>query len=308
MKQEVGPVAPVKLALALTAFTAFATSACDDPLSAVEAIDKTRIVGAKVEVAGDPTRAAPLPGEDVVVRFLVVAPDPAPTFAYALTACVAADAATDLTTCAGEPLATAASLTPLPDAPSIAFVAPADATGDERLAVLGNVCSSGIGLPAEGASTCDDGSPVRATTLDFMMDDGSHPNTNPALTSVALDGVELPLATGLTTDCAELPGVPASALKHRLNVSVDEASRDEIQRESATGPTRESLLVSYFVSRGDLDHAFSGIESNEPSSSTGALWTAPNVDTPSLARFVVVVRDGRGGSDFTERRLCILPR
>jgi hypothetical protein len=305
MKKEVARFVPVRSALALAAL---ATSACDEPLSGVEAIDKTRVVAAKVEVAGDPSRAAPLPGEDVVVRFLVIAPDPTPTFAYALRACVAADAATDLTTCAGEPLATAASLTPTPDAPSIAFVAPGDATGDERLAVLGNVCSSGIGLPGEGASRCDDGSPVRATTLDFTMDDGSHPNTNPRLTSVALDGVELPAETGLLTECAELPGVSSGALEHRLNVSVDEASRDEVQRQNAADPTRESLLVSYFVSRGDLDHAWSGIESDEPSSTTGARWTAPNVDTPSLARFVVVVRDGRGGSDFTERRVCILPR
>ena len=303
MKRELHRSGP--LGLGLLALTA---SACDDPLSAVEAIDKTRVVGAKVEVAGDSTRAAPLPGEDVVVRFLVLAPDPAPTFAYALTACVAADAATDLTTCAGEPLATAASLIPTPDAPSIAFVAPADLTGDERLAVLGNVCASGIGLPAEGASTCDDGSAVRATTLDFALDDGSHPNTNPALTTIALDGLELAPETGLTTDCAELPGVPAGALKHRLSVSVDEASRDALERENDTGPARGSLLVSYFVSRGDLDHAFSGIESDDTSSTTGALWTAPNVDVPSLARFVVVVRDGRGGSDFTERRLCIVPR
>ncbi|HWP07795.1 MAG TPA: hypothetical protein VNN72_18720, partial [Polyangiaceae bacterium] len=58
---------PAALGLGLTLV---ATSVCDDPLSSVEAIDKTRVVGAKIEVAGDPTRAAPLPGEDVVVRFL----------------------------------------------------------------------------------------------------------------------------------------------------------------------------------------------------------------------------------------------
>ena len=40
-----------------------------------------------------------------------------------------------------------------------------------------------------------------------------------------------------------------------------------------------------------------------------AVWTAPaNVrDAPRLARFVVVVRDGRGGSDFVERRICVAP-
>jgi hypothetical protein len=296
---------PAALGLGITLF---ATSACDDPLSSVEAIDKTRVVGAKIEVAGDPTRAAPLPGEDVVVRFLVLSPDPEPSFAYALTACVAADSASDLTTCAGEPLATAASLSPAPDAPSIAFVAPAGATGEERLAVLGNVCSSGAGLPSEAASSCDDGSAVRATTLDFSMDDGSHPNTNPALTSVSFDGTELGPDTALTTDCAELPAIPAGG-KHGLNVKVDAASRDPIERETGADPERESLLFSYFVSRGDVDHAFSGIESTDMTNSTGAIWTAPgSVDEPTLARFVVVVRDGRGGSDFAERRICLVPR
>ena len=306
MKHRLGSRVPAALGVGVTLL---ATSACDDPLSAVEAIDKTRVVGAKIEVAGDPTRAAPLPGEDVVVRFLVLAPDPEPTFAFALTACVAADSASDLTTCAGEPLATAASLSPVPDAPSIAFVAPADASAETRLAVLGNVCSSGAGLPSATATACDDGSAVRATTLDFYMDDGTHPNTNPALTSVSLDGAELAPETALTTDCAELPAIPAGTVKHGLNVKVDDASRDPVERETGVDPTRESLLFSYFVSRGDVDHAFSGIESNDTSSSTGALWTAPaSVSMPTLARFVIVVRDGRGGSDFTERRVCIVPR
>jgi len=85
MKKQFGTVGRFGLGLLV-----LAASACDDPLSEVEAIDKTRVVGARIEVAGDPTRAAPLPGEDVVVRFLVLAPDPEPAFAYALTACVAA--------------------------------------------------------------------------------------------------------------------------------------------------------------------------------------------------------------------------
>jgi hypothetical protein len=290
------------LALAL-----LAQSACDDPLSQVEAIDKTRVVGAKVEVAGDATRAAPLPGEDVFVRFLVVAPDPAPSFAYELAACVAADSASDLTTCAGEPFATSASLTPTPDAPSIAFVAPPTATGNERLAVLGAICASGVGLPAEGAAECDDGSAILRTTLDFSMDDGSHPNTNPTLTSVAFDGDELAAETAASADCAELPGF-AGGSKHRLGVSVDPSSRDALDRANEADPARESLLVSYFVTRGDLDHAFGAIDARDTSSATSAIWTAPAVSEPVLARFVVVVRDGRGGSDFAERRLCILPR
>ncbi|HEV8550650.1 MAG TPA: hypothetical protein VGQ57_16505 [Polyangiaceae bacterium] len=280
---------------------------CDDPLSQVEAIDKTRVVAAKVEVGGDPTRAAPLPGEDVTVRFLVIAPNPTPDLAYALTACVAADSAVDLTTCAGEPLATAASLSPGSDAPSIVFPAPADATGDERLAVLGGVCPDGVALPDAAATRCADGSAVLGTTLDFSMDDGAHPNTNPALTSFRFDGAELGPGSAATTDCAELPSVRSGSPKHRLNVDVDPSSRDPIARASSSDPARESLLVSYFVTRGDMDHAWSAIDADASSNTTGSLWSAPTVTAPALARFVVVVRDGRGGSDFLERRVCIQP-
>ncbi len=296
----------VLFALALGVFP---LSACDDPLSEVEIIDKTRVIAAKIEVAGDATRAAPLPGEDVVVRLLVVAPELEPSLAYQLEACVAADSASDLTTCAGEPLATAASLTPTAQAPSIAFVAPPTAQGDERLAVLGAVCPSGVGLPAEGAVSCEDGTPKLRMTLDFSMDDGSHPNTNPALASVSFDGEVLPAETAATSDCAELPSVLAGSVLHHVEVEVEPSSRDPLDREGGDGPARESLLVSYFVSRGDLDHAWSALDSEDSGNATGALWTLPeSVDAPSLARFIVVVRDGRGGSDFAERRLCIVPR
>ena len=284
-----------------------APTACDEPLSAVEAIDKTRVVGARVEVNGEPSRAAPLAGENVVVRFFVLSPDPAPALAYELEACMASDSASDLTTCAGEPLATAARLVPVNEPPSITFVAPAPARGDERLAVLGAVCSSGIGLPAEGATSCDDGSGVLRTTLDFSMDDGSHPNTNPALASVTFDSEELAAATALSTECAELPGF-AGGIKHRLTIAVEPSSRDALRRETELDPTRESLLFSYFVTRGDVDHAWSALDANDAADTTGVIWTAPEVSAPSLARFAVVVRDGRGGSDFAERRICILPR
>jgi len=287
---------------------ALALGGCDDPLSRVEVVDKTRVVAAKVEVAGDATRAAPLPGEDVVVRFLVLAPNPDPTFAYELGACVATDSAADLPTCAGEPLATAASLDPTSAAPSIAFTAPADATGNERLAVVGAVCPDGIGWPEASAERCGDGSAARAAVLDFSMDDGNHPNTNPALVSVTLDGEELSPDTATTVDCDGLPSV-TTGTPHALGASVDPSSRDPLDRVSDGDPARESLLVSYFVTRGNLDHAVSALESRDASDSAGVRWNAPpNVSTPSLARFVIVVRDGRGGSDFTERRVCIWPR
>jgi hypothetical protein len=284
------------------------TLGCDEPLSSVELIDKTRIVGARVEVAGDPTRAAPFPGESVEVRLLVLAPELDPAFAFAMRSCVAVDTAWDTARCGSEALATASSLDPVAGAPLLRFDAPGDATGSERLAVFASVCPAGVSLPNENARRCSDRSETLAVTLDFAMDDGLHPNSNPTFTSVLLDGTELPAASATTTDCSLLTSIPPGS-RHTLRVELDERSRDPLLEETGADTTRESLLVSYFITHGDLDHAFSSIQSTAAVAAGSAVWTAPGRvgDVPRLARFVVVARDGRGGSDFVERRVCVEP-
>jgi hypothetical protein len=293
---------------ALLAALVLSSVACGDPLSSVELIDKTRIVAARVEVAGDPRRAAPLPGESVEVRWLVVAPDPEPALAFTVRSCLALDTRSTATRCTSDPLATASSLEPVVGAPAILFDAPADAAGNERLAVHASICPDGESLPSEDARRCSGGSEVLDGSVDFSLDDGFHPNTNPAFTIVTLDGAELPPETAVTTDCAELTRVPRGS-KHTLRVELDELSRDPLPQDSGADIARENLLVSYFIDQGDLDHAFSSVKSTAPTAAAGAVWTAPNDvrDAPRLARFVVVARDGRGGSDFIERRICVEP-
>lgn len=282
-----------------------AATACNAPISPLELIDKTRVLGAKVEVAGDATRAAPLPGEDVLVHWLVVAPEPNAAFAYALSACVAAASSSDLPRCAGDALGASQSLAPTPAPPSIEFTAPSDATGDERLAVLGAVCPAGQALDATSGATCADGSSGLPVSLDFSMDDGNHPNSNPALTDVSLDGTSLAPETSSTTDCAELPSFRLG--KRRLSVELDPNSRDALVPVNEGDPTRESLLLSYFVTYGELDHAFTAIDAGSTATGGSVIWTAPPRTEPLVVRLFVVVRDGRGGSDFTERRLCVTP-
>jgi hypothetical protein len=287
---------------------AFASVGCDEPLSSVELIDKTRVVAARVEVAGDPARAAPLPGESVEVRLLVLSPAPDPALAFTMRSCVAVDTRWDAARCGSETLATASSLDPVVGAPLLRFDAPADATGNERLAVFASVCPAGESLPSEEARRCSEGGEILDATVDFAMDDGQHPNSNPTFTSVLLDGTELPPESATTVDCASLTSVPRGS-RHTLRVELDELSRDPLPAETGADTGRESLLVSYFIDQGDLDHAFSSIQSTASIAAGSAVWTAPGRvgDVPRLARFVVVARDGRGGSDFVERRVCVEP-
>jgi hypothetical protein len=281
---------------------------CDEALSPVELIDKTRVVAMRVEVEGDATRAAPLPGESVDVRLLVLSPELDPELAFTMRSCIATDSRLDATRCSSETLAMASSLEPVIATPALSFSAPSDATGDERLAVFATVCPAGQSLPSEDARRCSDGSEVLSATLDFAMDDGSHPNSNPEFTDVFLDGVPLPAESATTTDCAALTSVTRGS-KHTLRVELTESSRDPLAAETGADTTRESLLVSYFIDQGDLDHAFSSIPSTLPVASGSAVWTAPERvgDTARLVRFAVVARDGRGGSDFVERRVCVAP-
>ncbi len=286
---------------------ALAALGCDDPLTPVEVVDKTRIIGARVEVGGDPSRAAPLPGENVDVRFLVVAPNPEPSLAFALHACVATDSVTDLPACAGPDLATATSTDPLPAPPAITFDAPLDATGDERLVVQGRFCPDGVALEDGDAPACAQGRGPLDVSLDFSMDDGAHPNSNPSLTRVTLDGVEIGADTTATLDCTLLPEL-AHGSAHALSIELADDSRDPLPPETAASASRESLLLSYFVSSGELDHAYSAIESTATSLTRSVTWTAPGAAADArVERFYVVVRDGRGGADFAERRVCVLP-
>jgi hypothetical protein len=289
------------------ALLVLALAGCDEEPPDVAVIDKTRVLAARVEVENDPRRASPFPGENLSVTLLVVTPDPEPAIAFSLAACVASNSVTNLVACEGEPLARAASLEPSQGAPAIGFQAPETPGESGRLAVVGALCPAGVPLPEEDARACADGSWLLGVTADFPMDDGSAPNTNPAFVSYSLDGAELGPETANELDCANLTAVRSGSTGHALRAELDPSSRDPLPAVDSSDTTRESLLVSWFTTAGELDHAYSSIESDVADSLATAAWDAPGVAVPTLARFFVVVRDGRGGSDFLERRVCVVP-
>src|SRR6185503_10491468 len=112
---------------------------CSDPLTRVDLIADTRVLGARVEVDGEPDRASPAPGETARVRWLVADPEPAALLGWAFAICAAAPPGGSLPSCGGEPFATAMADVPVASEPAIDFTVPIDIES-RALAVFGVVC------------------------------------------------------------------------------------------------------------------------------------------------------------------------
>ena len=78
-------------------------------------------------------------------------------------------------------------------------------------------------------------------------------------------------------------------------------------------PARERLQISQFTTAGKLKSQFSFVESTDESATTtvDVTWDAPEAaEVPAAGvavTFTFVVRDNRGGADWTTRTLCVTP-
>lgn len=290
-----------------------ALAGCDDPLKSVDRIEEPRPLAARVEVAGDPTRVNPAPGETVRVTWLVATPSGDAFSGFALAACAARPQNDGLASCVGEPFALAAAPADS-QRPSFEFVVPEDLDPNQgsQVLVLGRLCPGASGSVDEGDTRCDDGGGLRVS-LDFSLAGQSDTNTNPDFLAgaISFDGEiwsERPLPT---TSCAGLglPEVSAAGGDHVISVMLPASARDELVQEEPVDPARETVEIAHFLSSGELDHTFTRILPDTLEIASSVVFT-PNADAQgdgSLVHFWFVVRDGRGGSDFTERAACVLP-
>jgi hypothetical protein len=293
---------------------ALALAGCDDPLKPTELVEEPRVLAARVEVDGAPERAAPYPGERARVRFLVAAPELEPPLGYALVACRAAPSNVGLAACAEPVFAERALLDPEPVAPELEFELPQPAAADEtpRLLVKGVICPHGSPRVTESPTTCVSGADALPVTLELDLATELEANLNPSFAEaeLLLDGEPFPApAVALDTDCAGLGlvEVPAASA-HRFVVGFPESARDPLLQSSDFATARESLLLSHFVSAGELDRAFSPIPAASAEIRAEVDWVAPDAGALGrLVRFWFVIRDLRGGSDFAERALCVVP-
>jgi hypothetical protein len=322
---------------------------CADPTVPGSRIIATRVLGARVDVAGDLNQTRPAPGEDAHVTWLVAGPGAPRPVAWAFQAW-ACDGDPDADHCANVGSAVAAGpagvagtsdgtvppqlTVTVPDATEVA------ARALTRLLIRGVICAGGgVADPnaaawSRCATTATDGgasvdeTDVQMTVALRLTDDGNRPPTlsdDPivwAKDTWTAGGGDEPTAGG-GVPCVDAPGaviLPVDKSNHLVVVTTDGADRETyvpIAPDSAALPAavREGLQLSAFATAGTFDSQFAGIESTEttPTPSFELNWTPPDVkDDPvpasgRLVRFIFVLRDLRGGVDWSTRTLCLVP-
>ncbi len=293
------------------ALAVLALGGCIEELDPATLIARPRVLGARVEPADDATRAWPLAGETARVRWLVAQPgEPAPV-AWAFLACAAVVTPTGETFCGGDPIAFAQQAEPVMEAPAVEVPVPAGFAADEVL-VLGVVCAGSaprLDLEAREIGCEPGGSEEKVQVTIPVWDGEGEPNHHPVIPddALTLSGAPWPAATGVP-----LEGCDGASVT-RLDAGTDEVtiglSIPDGEREATEEAGSEELLVSHFVTAGEIARQFSLIDDASPAVEVD--FTAPPAeDLPPGGRRVdlhVVVRDQRGGVAWTSRPLCVVP-
>ena len=288
-----------------------ALAACGEPFDPPSLIEKTRVLGATVEVIGDPARATPQPSESATVTWIMAAPEALPPLAWAFVVC-GFGAATPAEACAPAPLASAQGT----GTPSFQVLVPTmDMLGDaQRLTLFGQICQDGAPAldPQTNLPTC----PGAGTfaTLDLYLQRTDQPNHNPDLADRPFwfDGADWPVDAP-TLDCATLPHVAAGSKGHllRLRTLAEDRETFVTPPTDATGApttTREVLQLSNFTTAGELGQSYAFVEADDARAEADieVTWDAPEtVPADGRVHFTFVARDLRGGVGVVTRTACV---
>jgi hypothetical protein len=294
---------------------------CGPSFDPASLVNTTRVIGARVEVDGVPDRATPKPGETATVTWLVTSPQATPPLAWAFAVCVPG-------TVAGKPALGCAS-TPIAifegtdSVPRLTISVPAAAAlgTASALVVYGEICSGGGAMPTfdpqDGLPRCTDGGGT-TVSVSVPLQFGDEPNHNPtADRAFTLDGqpwASLPVGAD---PCGVGPRVSAGTSDHLIGTTTEGSDREPytavLGDPPVPTPVRESLQISHFTTAGKLKSQFSFVESADGNTQTpvAVKWNAPrSADVPAAGLPVTmtfVVRDNRGGTDWTTRVVCVGP-
>jgi hypothetical protein len=283
-------------------------------------VDKTRVLGARIEVEGAPDRASPMPGETANITWLVTAPGATPPLAWTFAVCRPGEVGGKTSLgCVDAPLAV---FDGTASPPRIALQVPPAASlgGAASLVVYGQICDGSDSAPSfdpqSGLPPTCTGSRGTTVSLDMPLQVGSEANHNPtADRAFTFDGAAWPADVAGDDPCVLGPRVTAGSKGHVIGNSTDGGDRERYTVVLGDPPVataaRERLQISQFTTAGKLKSQFAFVEATDESAAgtVDVTWDAPEpaevtaIGTP--VTFTFVVRDERGGADWTTRTVCV---
>lgn len=281
----------------LIAEMAWLSAGCGDPLKRAELLEELRPLGARVTLDEEGLRASPRPGETATVHWLVRGPEGVSPLGWSLSACEAVAVQNGLPRCAGPSFAEQHTSELEMGEPSFSFKVPEPdgLQGAQRLLVQGTFWSEGI--------------PPFPVNLYIPVARELLTNQNPsfATTQVEFDGAPW---TGTEGEGCDTPNVlhVGSGSSHKILIVPSDENREPLVRDGDLAPARETLELSSVSTAGQLDREQSYIESNAQDTATNLSWIAPKVEEQAIAvNLYFVLRDLRGGTDWSSRTLCVEP-
>jgi hypothetical protein len=294
---------------------------CGPTFDPASLIDTTRVLGARVEVEGAPDRAMPRPGETADVTWLVTSPEATPPLAWAFAVCLPGTAGGKTSLgCESAPLALFEGTA---SPPRIAIPVPAATVlgAATRVVLYGQLCTGLDSRPSfdpqGGVPSCTGGGGTTAS-VSIRLQLADETNHNPvADRTFTFDGVAwAPLAAN-DDPCVVGPRVPAGTEDHVIGNLTQGADREPYTAMLGSPPAatlvRETLQVSEFTTAGKLKSQFSFVSGADSNAETTVevKWNAPKAAAVPAAglpvTFTFVVRDDRGGVDWTTRVACVVP-
>ncbi len=312
--------------LALLVFPAFGLG-CIDDLELPQVVIDTRPLGARMEIAGDPGRAWPVPEDTGTLTWLVVDPTESTPRGWGFVVCPAMSLPTGLKICSAQPTQVILQETPTLD-PAVITIpfTEADYAGVDDVLIQGVFCPDGspvVDLVTPDVTCTGVTEPRQLVTYTVRIARGDLvPNHNPTIAADALtfEGARWEEATAVPpeTGCAAMAGTPSLPLFSRgtaedpaeatITVTGDQNDREEYPVGDAT--RQEDLVFAHYATVGEPARQFSVID--EVETVAELKWAMPVEASEiaadgTLARWWITVIDQRGGTDWTRRFACVVP-
>lgn len=320
--ETVMPRSVRRLFLAALAWGA-AGAGCGPTFDPASLIETTRVLGARVTASANPpsrpdapSRATPLPGEAASVNWLITGPTAPGPQGWAFALCQPALSG-DLT-CGSAPNAIYQGND---SEPAVAMTMPDAGTlgGATSVLLYGRICDGAAPAldPESGLPTCAGGAPGTTAAVTIGVGSADATNHNPTADhGLTFDGQAWPAADAAADPCVVGPIVTAGTEDHLVELVTAGSDRESYTLQFGDPPVstakREALQLSPFATKGKFQNAFAFIDATDPSDAPAAAlkWDAPqskDVAAATPITFTFVVRDDRGGTDWTTRTACVTP-